>query len=336
MNAVAQLAPRVGRSTACRALGVPRATWYRHQGGTERPPRPPRTRSSRALAPAEREQVLSVLNSDRFCDLAPAEVHATLLDEGTFLCSVRTMYRVLAENGEVRERRDQLQHPTYHKPELLATKPNHLWSWDITKLKGPGKWVYYHLYVVMDVFSRFVVGWMVASRESARLARSLIDAATERQGIEPGQLTLHADRGPSMRSKTVAELLVDLGVEKTHSRPHVSNDNPYSEAQFKTLKYDPDFPDRFGSIEHARAICRPFFEWYNKEHRHSGIAFLAPEAVHNGTAALVLEKRKLVLAHAYEKHRDRFVRGLPRLPVLPTEVWINPPTSTSKEVMVTQ
>jgi putative transposase len=334
MNAVAQLASRVGRSSACRALGVPRATWYRHHHGAERPPRPPRKRSSRALAPVERENVLSALNSERFCDLAPAEVHATLLDEGMFLCSVRTMYRVLAENGEVRERRNQLQHPTYHKPELLATKPNQLWSWDITKLKGPGKSVYYHLYVIIDVFSRYVVGWMVAARESAGLARTLIDAAIEKQGVEEGQLTLHSDRGPAMRSKTVAELLVDLGVEKTHSRPHVSNDNPYSEAQFKTLKYDPDFPDRFGSIEHARVICRPFFDWYNKEHRHSGIAFLTPEVVHYGDAMQILENRKVVMAAAYALHPERFARG-PRLPELPTAVWINPPPTAKEGVVVT-
>jgi putative transposase len=275
------------------------------------------------------------MNSDRFADLAPAEIYATLLDEGSFLCSVRTMYRILAENGEVHERRNQLRHPAYHKPELLATQANQLWSWDITKLKGPGKWVYFYLYVIMDVFSRYVVGWMVASRENAQLARALIDGSIEKQGIQPGQLTLHADRGSPMKSKTVAELLVDLGVEKTHSRPHVSNDNPYSEAQFKTLKYDPDFPDRFGSLQHAREVCGPFFDWYNKDHRHSGIAFLTPEAVHYGHAPQILENRKTVIAAAYQLHPERFVRGQPKLPELPSEVWINPPTSGKEAMIIT-
>ena len=336
MTAVTQLAAHVGRATACRALGLSRATWYRHRNGGQRPGRMPRKPSRRALTPAEREHVLSVMNSDPFADLAPAEIHAILLDQGTFLCSVRTMYRILAANGEVRERRNQLRHPAYKKPELLATKPNQLWSWDITKLKGPGKWVYFYLYVVMDVFSRYVVSWMVASKENARLARALLDAAIRKQGIAPGQLTVHADRGSSMRSKTLAELLVDLGVEKTHSRPHVSNDSPFSEAQFKTMKYDPDFPERFGSAQDARAFCGPFFDWYNKEHRHSGIAFLTPEAVHYGEADHTLQTRKAVMAAAYGLHPERFVRGQPKVQELPREVWINPPTSRSEEVIVSQ
>jgi len=244
------------------------------------------------------------------------------------------MYRVLDECCEVRERRNQRQHPDYKKPELLAEKPNQVWSWDITKLLGPGKWTYYYLYVIMDIYSRYVVGWMIAHKESAKLAETLIDATIAKQGIEKGQLTLHADRGSSMKSKTVAELLVDLGVEKTHSRPHVSNDNPYSEAQFKTLKYDPDFPQRFGSIEHSRSTCGPFFHWYNKSHRHSGIAYLTPEVVHYGDATQALENRKVVMAAAYALHPERFVRG-PKLPELPNAVWINPPPTAKEGVVVT-
>ncbi len=229
MATIAEESPRLGVRATCEALGVAPATYYRHQ----RPPRAPETRSShRALGPEERQGVLDVLHEARFVDLAPAEVFATLLDEGRYLCSERTMYRILAANQEVRERRDQLRHPDYVAPELMATGPNELWSWDITKLKGPAKWVYFYLYVILDVFSRFVVGWMVAHRESAALAKRLIDESCQRQGISPGQLTLHADRGPSMRSKTVALLLSDLGVTKTHSRPYTSTDNPFSEAQF--------------------------------------------------------------------------------------------------------
>jgi putative transposase len=322
-------------SVAATGSGLSRATLYRHRRARELPTRPPRKQSPRALTPTERERVLSAVNSDRFVDLAPPEIHATLLDEGTFLCSPRTMYRILADHDQVRERRNQLQHPEYKKPELLATGPNQLWSWDITKLRGPGKWVYYHLYVIMDVFSRYVVGWSVAARESSRIARALIDASVQKHNIEPGELTLHADRGASMRSKTVAELLVDLGVERTHSRPHVSDDNPYSEAQFKTLKYDPDFPNRFGSEQHARAFCGPFFTWYNRKHRHSGIAFFTPEAVHFGDYPKTLEVRRSVMAAAYRLHPERFVRGEPKVAELPREVWINPPASR-EEIIVSQ
>ena len=234
------------------------------------------------LSPEERQKVLDLLHTDRFVDQSPREVYATLLDEGTYLCSVRSMYRVLDEQGEVRERRDQLRHPVYQPPELLATGPNQVWSWDITKLKGPVKWTYYYLYVLLDIFSRYVVGWMVAHREQASLARKLIEETCEKQTIEPGQLLVHSDRGPSMSSKPVALLLADLGVTKSHSRPHVSNDNPYSESQFKTLKYRPEFPERFGSMEDARGFCQTFFPWYNTEHHHSGIGFLTPEQVHYG------------------------------------------------------
>jgi putative transposase len=258
-------------------------------------------------------------------DQPPTEVYATLLDEGVYHCSVRTMYRILKAADEVRERRNQLRHPEYEKPELLATKPNELWSWDITKLRGPVKWTYYYLYVIMDVFSRYVVGWMVATRESAALANRLINDSCEKQEIVQGQLTLHADRGTSMKSKCVAMLLADLGVTKTHSRPRVSNDNPFSESQFKTLKYRPDFPKQFGSIEDARAFCRDFFAWYNTEHHHSGIGIMTPETVHFGLAKATITARQKVLHDAHQRHPERFVRKPPKAPQLPEAVWINPP-----------
>ena len=277
------------------------------------------------LPPAKRQQVLDVLHAPRFIDLAPAQVYATLLDEGTYHCSERTMYRVLAAQAEVRERRAQRRHPHYTAPELLATAPNQLWSWDITKLKGPTTWSWYHLYVILDVFSRYVVGWMIAPRESAALAERLIAASCARQGIRRDQLTLHADRGSSMTSKPVALLLADLGVTKTHSRPHVSNDNPYSEAQFKTLKYRPDFPERFGSIEHARAHGTDFFPWYNTEHRHSGLGLHTPHDVHFGLAEAKRAARAVVLAAAYAATPERFVNRPPTPALLPTAAWINPP-----------
>jgi putative transposase len=286
---------------------------------------PVRPRSHRRLSEAERQQVLNVLHSDRFADKSPAQVYAILLDEGIYYCSIRTMYRILEAHGEVRERRNQLRHPNYKKPELLAVAPNEVWSWDITKLRGPVKWTYYYLYVILDIFSRYVVGWMVAHRESAELARRLISESCRKQGIEPDQLTIHADRGSSMRSKSVALLLSDLGITKTHSRPYVSNDNPYSEAQFKTLKYQPEFPDRFGSIQDSRAFCQPFFIYYNTEHRHSGIGLMTPEAVHYGWAKEINAARQDTLLSAYAMHPERFVRKAPKPPLLPNEAWINPP-----------
>jgi putative transposase len=286
---------------------------------------------ARALAPTERQAVLDVLHSERFCDRSPAEVHATLLEEGQYLCAPRTMYRILASNDEVRERRDQLRHPSYTKPELLATRPNQVWSWDITKLKGPVKWVYFYLYTVLDIFSRYVVGWLLAQQENATLAQRLIAETCAKQDIEPGQLTIHADRGVPMTSKTVAQLLADLGVDKTHSRPRVSDDNPFSESQFKTLKYCPGFPDRFGSPEHAREVSRVFISWYNHEHHHSGICFLTPAVVHYGRAELVLAERHQVQLAGYREHPERFVNGPPRLQRLPEAVWINPPANTTHQ-----
>jgi putative transposase len=326
METVALLGPRLGVAALCAGLDLPRATYYRHLEAQAPAARPT---PARALSSAERQEVLAVLHEPRFADLAPAEVYARLLDEGRYLCSERTMYRVLAENAEVRERRDQLRHPEYKKPELLATAPNQVWSWDITKLLGPQKWTYFYLYVLLDIFSRYVVGWMVATRESAALARKLIGESCEREGIQPGQLTVHADRGPSMTSKSLALLLADLGTTKSHSRPNVSDDNPFSEAHFKTLKYRPDFPERFGSIEHARAHCRAFFEWYNGEHRHGGIGLVTPHDLHHGLAEARRGERAAVLLDAWAKHPERFPQGRPVPPALPTAVWINKPSSAA-------
>ena len=312
-----------GVKPTCLALELSRATFYRSQR-----PRVEHRREGphpRALSGEERKNVLAVLHEERFCDQAPGEVYAALLDEGQYHCSERTMYRILAENREVRERRNQLRHPYYAAPELLATRANEVWSWDITKLLGPSKWTYLYLYVILDIFSRYVVGWMVAYQESAALAKRLIGETLRRQGIEPGKLTIHADRGSSMRSKTVALLMGELGVTKTHSRPYVSNDNPYSESQFKTMKYRPDFPDRFGSFQDARGFCSEVCPWYNQEHHHSGLGYLTPFEVHFGLAQQRLEERALVLERAFENHPERFVRGIPKPPTLPEQVWINKP-----------
>src|ERR1700758_1083790 len=331
MAAVAELANDVGTSAACQALYMPRASYYRDVHKTSSPTvSASRPTPERALRPAEQDAVLARLHEERFQDRSPAAVYATLLDEGEYHCSIRTMYRLLDEHGEVRERRDQLTHPAYQKPELMATTPNQLWSWDITKLLGPAKWTYFYLYVLLDVFSRYVTGWMVAYRESAELAKRLIEESCKKQEIQPGQLTLHADRGTSMKSKPVALLLADLGVTKTHSRPHVSDDNPYSESQFRTLKYRPGFPDRFGSIEDARGFCQSFFRWYNFEHHHSGLGLMTPAVVHLGKAADLLVQRQAVLDTAFHAHPERFVRQPPKPPSLPTAVWINKPPDKEK------
>ncbi len=328
MQSAEQVAPQIGTQAACAALGVPKSSLYHRR----KPPAEKTTRkiSVRALSQVEKAAIHQELNSERFADQAPREVYATLLDEGRYLCSWRTMYRVLAENHEVRERRNQVRHPHYAKPELLATAPNQLWSWDITKLLGPSKWTYYYLYVILDVFSRYVVGWMIAERESAALAEELILETGLRQGIQPDQLTIHADRGSSMTSKPVALLMADLGVTKTHSRPQISNDNPYSEAQFKTLKYRPDYPSRFGCLVDARAWAQAFFAWYNHKHHHTGLALLTPSEVHYQLARSVLQKRQAVLCAAYQKTPQRFVKGLPVPSQLPSAVWINPPQVTGR------
>jgi putative transposase len=331
MRSVQEHGPQVGVAPVCRALAIPRASAYRTWAREQAPRAPaPRPTPPRALSHDERQQVLNALHSERFLDQPPHEVYATLLDEGQYVCSVRTMYRILRAADEVRERRNQVHHPAYAKPELLATRPNELWSWDITKLLGPAKWTYFYLYVILDVFSRYVVGWMVAHQETAALANRLIHETCHKQGIVPAQLTLHADRGSSMKSNCVALLLSDLGVTKTHSRPHVSNDNPFSESQFKTLKYRPEFPQRFGAIQDARSFCGEFFRWYNTDHHHSGIGLLTPEMVHGGRAPQVIEARQRVLDTAHLRHPDRFVRKAPVAPALPEAVWINPPQRTTQ------
>ena len=335
MIACQELSKDVGTAAACKSLDIARPTYYRRLGDTGEKaasrPAPPRS-----LSAVERQEILDVLHTDRFVDKAPTEVYATLLDEGTYHCSIRTMYRVLGDAGEVRERRDQVRHPHYKAPELLATAANQVWSWDITKLLGPVKWAYFYLYVILDIFSRYVVGWMIATHESSVLAKRLIAETCEKQNVQPGQLTIHADRGSSMKSKPVALLLTDLGITKTHSRPHVSDDNPYSESQFKTLKYRPGFPDRFGSIQDARSFCQDFFPWYNGEHRHSGIGLLTPEMVHYGQAQAVIDQRRIVLASAFGAHPERFVRGLPAPPPLPEAAWINKPNVETNPAVLAQ
>ena len=323
MQLTLELSEAVGRSVAFRSLSVPRASFYRWLGS--KTTSKARLKPGRALSEGERGRVLDVLRAPEFVDLSPWSVYAKLLDMGRYLCSVRTMYRILKEAKEVRERRNQLRHPKYAKPELLATRPNEVWSWDITKLRGPVKWSYFHLYVMLDIFSRYVVGWLVASRETAILAKHFIAGCCEKQQIKPHQLTIHADNGGPMKAKTTLQLLADLNVIQSHSRPHVSDDNPYSESHFKTLKYQPEFPKRFGGQEDAVSFCRAFFSWYNEEHYHSGIGYLTPASVHFGQAETIQEKRKEVLQQACREHPERFVRGIPSPPVLPEAVWINPP-----------
>ena len=332
MSAAHELTPALGAGAACRAMGLWRGAPARQQARVHRrtvmgPPRPrtPRPGPPLALDATERRALLDTLNSERFVDTAPAAVHATLLDEGTYIGSVRTMYRMLAASGGCRERRNQLTHPAYTKPELLAIAPNQVWSWDITKLKGPAKWTCFHLYVILDIFSRFVVGWLIAPRECAELAQQLIADTVSRHNVQSGMLTLHADRGAAMRSKPVASLLVDLDVAKSHSRPHVSDDNPYSESQFKTMKYRPEFPERFGCIEDARAFCQAFFAWYNAVHCHSGIGYMTPHSVHYGLATHMRVIRQATLDAAFVANPNRFKNTHPQLPPMPTAAWINPP-----------
>ena len=331
MKATVQLSQRVGVQAACAALKMPRATYYRHlkpRLSSDWPrPRPPL-----ALAPEERQAVIEVLHSPRFVDLSPRQIWATLLDdEQQHLCSVRTMYRILEAEGEVRERRNQLRHPAYARPELMAMAPNQVWTWDVTKLRGPVKWTYFYLYVILDLYSRHVVGWMVARRETSTLAQRLISETVQKQAIERNQVTLHADRGPSQTAISLALKLADLGVGKSHSRPYTSNDNPFSESQFKTLKYHPRFPERFGSLEDARSFCATFFTWYNTQHRHSSLALLTPADVHYGRGETILARRAELLRTAFEANPRRF-KGRPPTPAtLPCAVWINPPEENSAE-----
>jgi putative transposase len=333
-DAIAELTPLLGsKRAACKATGRPQANHYRRHRQSPLPPKPRRERKPqpRALSQAERDSVRALLNSEDFVDKAPATVYHELLDEGTYVASVSSMYRILRAHGEVKERRRQAVHPARVKPELVATRPNVCWSWDITKLRGPAKWTYYYLYVIIDIYSRYVVGWLIAERESAALAEKLLADTIAKQRIDRDTLSIHADNGSSMASKPVAFLLADLGVTKTHSRPHTSNDNPYSESHFRTLKYRPDFPDRFGSIVDARAFCQRFFTWYNTEHYHSGIAWHHPVDVHYGRTEVVRAARADVLTAAYTRNPERFVRKQPEPPALPAAAWINKPPSQDEE-----
>lgn len=328
MSAAIEASSEVEALPACVAIGIARATFYRYCSNLDgsQTHAADRMPPARSLSSIERKTVLDLLTSERFADDPPRQIWATLLDEGKYFCSVSTMYRILRAECGVRERRDQLRHPVYSKPELLAICPNQVWSWDITKLLGPAKWTYFYLYVILDIFSRYVVGWTLAHRETATLAQLLIAETCAKQAIVPGQLTVHADRGPSMKSNQVAHLLADLGVTKTHSRPYVSDDNPFSESQFRTMKYRPEFPDRFGSIQDARAFCRQFFDWYNTQHHHSGIGLHTPHTVHHGLAELLNDSRRKTLTEAHSAHPERFVTKPPEPPQLPEAVWINPPT----------
>jgi putative transposase len=339
MKEMVQPAAMLGKARVLHALGLSRASFYRHSPDFGTQPASSQNRAEpkpcpvtgRALSKQERQEVRDLLYGDEFVDQTPTQVYAKLLDRGIYRCSARTMYRLLEDDGPCQTRTRMRTHPSYEKPEILATRPNQLWIWDITRLKGPAACHYFQLYVILDVYSRYVVAWMVAERENQELAAQLIDGAIATQKVQPNTLTIHADRGASMTSKSVAILLSDLGVTKTHSRPHVSNDNPYSEAQFKTLKYRPQFPDRFGCIEDARALCGRLFRWYNGDHYHGGIALLAPASVHYGQASQIIAQRQLALDAAYLAHPERFVNRPPKHPVLPEAVWINPPETTCGE-----
>jgi len=331
MESLCKVEPGIGVGNACEALGVPRSTGYRWRLPPIQGCPPPRPRPARALREEERGEVLDVLCSERFVNQAPTTVHARLLDEDQrYLCHPRTMYRVLHESRAVRERRPQAKHPSYTKPELLASAPNQVWTWDVTWLRGPERYVYYPLYVIIDLFSRFNPGWLLAHEENGELAKQLITETCERQGVDPGTRTLHADRGPVPRGKTVKQLLLDLDVTRSFSRPRISNDNPFSEAEFRTLKYGPEYPNRFTGFDHAREFCQRFFPWYNDEHRHSGIAYFAPADVHYGRTTDLLAKRQAVMDDAYARNPNRFSGGAPRVPAPPKTVWINPPENRSE------
>ena len=354
-----ELAPEIGEREACMQVGISRATFHRRyrlataidqevrhetnpivsrqqrryqarqaerNGNREQRAR---RRSSLALSEQERQTMLDAIHDPRFIDRSVPFIHATLWDEGTFY-SLSTMYRVLHSVGEVGERRDQATRPARVKPELCATAPRQVFAWDITKLHGPQKWTYYYLYVIIDIYSRYVVGWMVADRESSELARILLAETVAKEGVDPTKLTIHADNGSSMASKPVAFLLADLGVTKSHSRPHVSNDNPHVESLFKTVKYQPEFPATFANLAEARAFCRAFFAWYNTQHRHSSLALLTPADVHHGRAAAILEQRQATLDAAYAAHPERFVRGRPIVRQLPAASYINRPLESAE------
>jgi putative transposase len=326
MEGLAFLIPLIGIVAACVALGVSRASYYRAQ--SPKPDPKPRPRPARALSDEQRARVLATLDSEQFMDKAPAQVFARLLEDGEYMCSERTMYRVLDENGQVRERRDQRRHPEYVKPQLVATAPNQVWSWDTTKLPGATKGTYFTLYVIIDIFSRYIVGWQVTKSESSTVAQQLIKACCKQQNVKREQLTIHADRGSPMVAKSTAQLYIDLGVAKSHSRPRTSNDNPYSESNFRTLKYRPDMPERLGSLEHARQVVRGLVDWYNDDHYHVGLALLHPADVHYGRASDIIAARQRVLDEAHARYPERFVRGRPVHKAPPSAAWINPPPMT--------
>lgn len=331
MAAIEALSQSLSVSQACAVFDFPRSSLYRSRQAKEPVVKPARPTPARALSAAECATVQALLTSAQFVDQSPYEVYATLLDEGVYHCSIRTMYRLLHQHQQVQERRNQRHHPTYTKPELLATGPNQLWSWDITKLRGPAAWQYYYLYVILDVFSRYVVGWLLADHESATLAEQLIAESCAKQAIPRDQLTLHADRGAAMTAKSLAHFLSDLGIDQSHARPYTPDDNPFSEAQFKTMKYRPDYPARFDSQAHAHTWARAFFPWYNQVHHHVGLGLLTPAAVHFGQAPAIIAQRQVTLAAAYARNPDRFVHGIPVPPVLPTAVWINPPAALADQ-----
>lgn len=319
---MSELAGKIGVKAACEVLNIPRGRAYKRSKSTSKRVR---RRHAQALSAAQRQEIRDILNGERFRDMPPRQIYATLLDEGVYLCHWRTMYRILSEHGEVKERRMQRKHPIYKKPELLATAPNQVWSWDITNLRGPAKWTHFKLYTVLDIFSRYVVGWMIAEHETSELARQLIAETAKKQGICPETLTLHADNGSPMTGRPLGQLLLDLGITRSHSRPHTSNDNPFSEAQFKTLKYSATYPGRFESIQHARVWADEFFTWYNEVHYHSGLRLFTPSSVHYGEWQSIQAQRQAVLTQAYQAQPQRFTHGLPQAHVVPNEVWLNPP-----------
>lgn len=330
MKAAQELAELVNVKASCDALAVARPSYYRRcrpptpkPAAVERPPNP------RRYSDAERDAILQVLNSKRFCDKSPEQVEAILAEEGKRIASARTMYRILAALQQVRERRNRRRHFVHHTPRLVAHGPNEVWSWDISRLKGPEKGIWYMLYVALDIYSRFVVGWLLAERENSKIAQHFLRETMRKQGIEPGQLTVHQDRGSPMRAKSTMELLDDLGAGRSYSRPQVSNDNPFSESHFGTIKQRPDLPDRLANIEHGRQVLREIYSWYNYEHHHSGIMMLTPAQVHLSQADQMLAKRHALRMAAYEANPLRFISGPPSRQQLPAEVWINPPVANA-------
>ena len=323
MDALEDVPANLSVAEACRTLGASRATLYRHTS-LPTPPSPRLGQPPRTLSPDEVSTLHRVLHEERFMDQPPAEIFAQLLSEGTYVASIRTMYRYLDRWGEVHERRNQRPGGPHAMPSLTATAPDQIWTWDITKLAGPQSGIFFYVYVMIDLFSRYVVGWMVAERENGDLASSFLRQTMSLRGIEPKGLTIHSDRGSPMTCKTTTQMLATLGVTKSLSRPHVSDDNAFSEAQFKTLKYQPDFPGRFGSLFHAKAYLEAFFAWYNEQHFHHGLALFTPGQVYRSEVAELAVHRQVVLDGVYRAHPERFVAGAPKVRLPASEVSINP------------